>query len=637
MTSRRDYRYVNLGRLIRQAVASSVARSMASVRTPKVLSGNVEQVDEDRDVVWVRVDDEAMTGDPTQSSNYEMPGVIPASRIGEVLANEPVRMTFEGSAGANAFRTSGENVIVIPYGAESGRRIVIDGNAGVIAFFDESDELVGLLNTDQWAIGNVGSLGARVTLDPVGGVRIRSANDALVVLIDQNGVTLRDATSGLVVADLKPGSFRMVDPAGTDDIEMVTASAGTLPNPAYRNQVEANPGATFVVPGAPTFTKPIDDIEIAHVAGWRRAVSQAATMTPPAGFTEHTDNSVADAAGSLHTSVAIRDPAVASTPATFTSSQATWDHAIGTSVILKGGGAVSPSIRSVSESSQITTALNAEAVIAKPAGLAVGDVLLAFVSLGVNGGFVPTGWVTPPGFQQLGANFSASGTGAAQTTVAAGVWAKLADAADVAAADFRTTINLPTGTKVIHGAMVAIQNAFLVPGGVQLRMAGKPVRRQIAFAQLTAANAELCDFTNISQAYDNLEFVYDASTAGGSTLQTLNFQFNGDTALHYHDRATEDGGTNYAALGRGSIRFGRIDNTIAGAKSTGSMHIYGYRSSPKPVVMGQTWWTGNLAVARASNAGQWDGNAGVSAINRIRVFLSAGTFAVGSRAYLYAY
>ncbi len=646
MTSREERQRRSLGRIIRQAVQTAVQEAQAKVREPKILSGTIEQLDEDKDVAYVRMDAEAMSGDPTQSLNYEMPGVIPTTRMGEAYDGDQVRVSFDGTAGASAFRTSGENVIVLPYGAETGRRIILDGDAGVIAFFDEADQLVGLLDTEQWAIGNVGTLGARVTLDPVGGVRIRTANDAMVVLIDQNGVTLRDAVTGLVVADLKPGSFRMVDPSGTDDIEMVTSSTGTLPNPAYRNLPEINPGASFVAPGAPVFTKPIDDIEINHVAGWRRAVNQAATMTIPGGFTGRTTppaSNVADAVGSLQTSIATRDPAVASTPATFTSSVVTWDHALGSTVILKGGGTVSPSFRSVAEASSITTDLTFTSAVAKPAGLAVGDVILAFVSLGVSGGLVPTGWVTPTGFQQLGAWFSTSGSGTTQSTLSTGVWAKLATADDVAATEFETTINLPTGTKVIHAALVAIQNCFLVPGGVQIRMAGKPIRRQLAFAELTAASATLCDFTNIPGGYDNLELIIDASNStGGAAASTINLRFNNDSTVTYFNRvqfAAVTGDITVSSENTGRLRLGVVGgSTAAGSQTTTSCHIYNYGQRRRRSVMAQSYYvtTGPLLNDHQMK-GQWDNL--TDPINRITVTsnTAATTFAIGSRAYLYGY
>jgi hypothetical protein len=235
-------------------------------------------------------------------------------------------------------------VIVLPFGAESGRRIIADGNEGTISFYDDDDNLVGLLDTDRWAIGDLTTPGAIVQLDPVGGLTIRSVDNELVTILDQNGYTLREPSTGLVAAEIKRGSFRLVDPIGTDDIEMVTDSAGTLPNPAWRSTIEVSPGASLTAPAAPLFTNPADDIEIAHVAAWIRATQQSATMTPPAGHTEQADENFDHVQGTLQTSVATRDPATGLT-GDFTSTQSNWQHAVGTRVVVKGGGASSPSIQ----------------------------------------------------------------------------------------------------------------------------------------------------------------------------------------------------------------------------------------------------------------------------------------------------
>jgi len=564
-----------------------------------------------------------------------MPGVIPTTRLGETFTDEQVRVVFDGTAGANATRTSTENRIVLPFGAESGRRIIADGEAGFIAFYDENDDLVGLLDTDRWVIGDVENSGARVQLDPIGGLTIRSDGDELVSILDQNGYTLRDPTTGLVTAEIHPGSFRLIDPNGVDDIEMVTESTGTLPNPVYRSAVEVNPGASLVAPAAPNFTAtPADDIGIDHVAAWIRATNQAATMTPPAGYTERADEAFSLAQGTLQTSVATKHPAD-TTAHTFTSSQTNWQHAVGTRVVIKGSGASSPSFRSISYAESVATGSTHVATIAKPAGTVANDALVVFVSLGVNGGSVPTGWVTPPGFVFLGANFSTSGSGATQTTVATGAWAKLAGASEPA--DYSTTINLPTGTKLIAASMVAIQNAFLVPGGVQIRMAGHPTRRLLAFNELQAASATLCDFQNIPQGYDNLELVYDTtSTGGGATLRAF-LRFNADAGNNYFYRISQEAGVTATGFGVPTLAIGGLANT-AGARAAGSCNIYGYASTPNPVMLGHSYHGVALAVHDESMSGQWNSAA---AINRILLQTTGAPanpqFAIGSRAYLYGY
>lgn len=637
MTSRSRIREVNLGALVNVAVKAAVKDAMARTRTPVTLSGTAEAIDEDKDVAYVRMDAEAIGTDPTESSNYENPGVLPMTRMGETYTDDVVRAVFEEAAGASASRTSSENIIVLPYGAESGRRIELDGNLGQIRLYDDDDELVGLITADVWAIGNVGVNGARATLDPLGGLRIRSANDVLVSIIDQNGYSLRDATSGLVTAEIGPGTFRMVDPVGTDTIEMTTSSVGTLPNPSWAQATEASPGASLAAPAAPIFTKPADDIEVAHVAAWLRAVNQSATMTPPAGHTEQLDMNSAAAVGTLQTSVATRDPATGAT-GDFTSTQSNWAHGLGTRVVVKGGGSTSPAFRSISSGHTETSASIETVSISKPSGVVAGDALVVFVTMGVSGGFVPTGWVTPPGFKFLGANFITTGSGATQSTLAVGAWVKFAGASEPST--YETTINLPSGTKVIDAAMVAISNPAQIPGGVQIRMAGKPIRRLLAFTELAATNAQLCDIQSIPQGYDNLELAYDGISGNASAAQQLRIRFNGDSGAHYFYRLLQDAAPSATGAAVGQIVFGAVGATGTGSKTAGSLHIYGYRSSPKPVLIGHDWWVNAGPVLHGEEIyGQWDGNAGVSAIDRIVIEANAAgpVFGIGSRAYLYGY
>lgn len=629
-----DLRRVNLARLIRSVAQTTVKQALAKQRTPSTLAGTVEQLDEDLDVAWVRMDAEAMSGDPAESLNYEYPGIIPTTRAGETNTDDQVRVLFDGPAGASATRTSTENVIVLPFGAESGRRIVLDGNTGEAKFYDDSDALVATLDTELWSIGDVGNLGARIQIDPVGGITIRSATNELVAILDQNGYSLRDGTTGQVTAEITKGHFHLLDPVNTDGIEMVTSSAGTLSNPAYRSAKEVSPGASLTAPAAPLFTTtPADDIEIAHVAAWKRATLQAATMTPPAGHTEQSDENFDHAQGTLQTSVATRDPATGTT-GDFTSTQSNWDHGLGTRIVVRGGGATSPSFRSISYMETATAAATVVATISKPAGVVAGDVLVTFVSMGVNGGLIPTGWVTPDGFVFLGANFSTSGSGSTASTLATGCWIKLAGASEPAT--YSTTINLPTGTKLISAQMVAIQNPFLVPGGVQIRMAGKPIRRLLAYTELAAAGTTLCDFQNIPQGYDNLELVYDGTSASGAGATRLAMAFNGDaTAANYFSQVTSDGGINQEFGTNARILLGALGVGV-GAASVGEIKILGYaRALGRHGVLGHAYWVTNVDLRDDSIVGQW--GSGTSPITRIVVTSTGNNWQAGSRAYLYGY
>lgn len=643
-----DLSEINLGALIRTIAKATVEESMSRVRTTQTLAGTVEELDQDLDVAWVRMDGEAITSDPTESANFELPGVIPTTRLGETNTDDRVRVVFEAAAGASATRTSTENRIVLPFGAESGRRIIIDGDAGFIAFFDEDDTMVGLLDVETWAMGDIEPPGARATFDPVGGLRMRNAADALTAILDQNGYTLRDPSTGIVTTEIRPGSLRMADASGASNIEIVTSSSGTIPLPAARQAAEISPGASLTAPAAPLFSNPPDDIEIACVAAFKRVTNQVATMTPPAGHTELADeNYDSTTVGTLQTSIASRDPATGVT-GDFTSTQSNWEHAIGTRVVVRGGGASSPSVRSVSYAEIATAAGVVTASIPKPAGLAVDDVMLTFVIIGVNGGFVPTGWTTPEGFKPLTLLPSTSGSGSSQSTLGVGVWMKQATAADAAASDFSTKITLPSGLKAIAAHMVAIQNAFMVPGGVMIRINDHPTKRLLDFVELTAPSTTLCDFQNISQAYDNLELIVEGtSNRNGATLGAAaryRVRYNNDTGANYFWQLFDFQDTNttaqVASVGAADSRqLLGVVNGLDGSTVSGIFQILGYcRSGGRRALHGSTYSTIGSLGANIRN-GKISGEYIGGPINRVAVTMD-GTpqrFATGTRAYLYGY
>lgn len=644
MTSR-DRRRDNLGALINVAVRSAVRDAMARTRTPVAMTGRVEQVDDDLDVAWVRMDAEAIGADPMWSDNYEMPGVLPTIREGDTYEGDTARITFDEGVAATV-KTGGTNKIVLPYGAESGRRIVIDGDLGVIEFYDERDVKVGVLDTDAWSMGELDPVGMYGTFDPQGGFRFK-VGDNLVVLLDANGLSIQDAATGLTTAEMKAGTLRLVDPVGTDSIEMLTASTATMPTPVYRSQGEVIPTTSMVAPAAPLFTA--DDLAIAHVAAWAINTSFGlATMTPPAGYTELYDQVFTEPPGSLHVSVASKDPAT-SASSTFTDTESAFQFAIGSKVIVKGEGPVSPSVRSISSAEVYTTGSVGTLIGAKPSGMAVDDIVLAFVTVAAKGGSVPTGWVTPPGFIMLGTAMPLmTGSGSGQSTLANGVWAKQITADDVAATDFRTTINLPTGQKIMHGVLVCVRDGYLIPGGVQIRTAGHPMRRLLMKTELAAASQTLCDFQNIPPSFDNLELVYDTtSDRDTDAIRTLRLRFNNDSSGttgstgRYHWNVLNNDASNTSQLADTKILHGRINGGAGGinAKSSGSIDIYGYVSSSRPVVFSRSWWTQNLVLGSRIGHAQWDGASGTSKINRIQLAVDGGTtqFLAGSRAYLYGY
>src|SRR5688500_8084741 len=106
----------SLAAMFRSAMQAAVNEAVSKVRTSSVLPGAVEQVDTDLDVVYVRMDQQAMSGDPTQSSNYGNPGVISATRLGSTFDGEQVRVSFDPTSGASAMQTSAETRIRLPFG-----------------------------------------------------------------------------------------------------------------------------------------------------------------------------------------------------------------------------------------------------------------------------------------------------------------------------------------------------------------------------------------------------------------------------------------------------------------------------------------------------------------------------------------
>jgi hypothetical protein len=430
-----------------------------------------------------------------------------------------------------------------------------------------------------------------------------------------------------------------VDPEGTDDIEMTTSSAGSLPNPNLTISKGVSPGATLPIPAAGIFTNPPDDLEVGHVVAWHGGANQSASMTPPSGWTERSDESdqVADQQISMHTSVATRRPATG-TSANFTSSQSNWQLNTGMHVVVRGGNGTSPQFRSVSHQVSTTIGSSITTSMSTPSGVVAGDALLAFVTVGTRNGFVPTGWQTPQGWIFLGADFTTSTFGGLQHTLATGVWVRRAVSGEPST--HSTTIQLPGGRKLIKASMVAVQAPFTHPGGPQVRIAGRPIRRLLAFNELTAVSAILCDFQNISQGYDNLEVVIDGqANADVASGQVLRMRFNNDNGSNYYDLRTFNGMAETARFAStGGVLVGRIPNT-AGARVVGSNHVYGYASNARPGLLGNTYTSQGLTIRNEVMVGQWDATGPINRV-QVRGDNDAGTaarFAVGSRAYLYGY
>lgn len=601
--------------LIRAIVQTTVSETLAKARVPKVLTGVVEDVDDDLDVVYVRMT-EGLSDDPLRSDNWEMPGVIPATRIGATYVGEPVRVTFDPSSGASAFQTSAARRLVLPFGEERGRRIELDGEAGSVVFWSASGNPVAFF-------------------DPSGGLRMHTETSELLAVFDSNGVSLRDPVTKGVTAELHQGSLRVASPADGDAVEIEASSSATLPHPSVVMYQEASPGSSLITPAAGLFTVPADDIELHHVAAWIAGLTQAATSTPPGGTTEQVDQVVQGPGGTLQVTAATRDPATGAA-GTFTSTYPLWQHQIGSHVVLRGGGTVSPTIRSVA-TAQLTTSENQAVLqVPKPSGVVATDVLVAFVTVATSGGLIPTNWQTPPGVEFHGATFSTSGSGAGQSTLSGGVWIKLAGASEPATYD--VDISLPAGLKVLQATTIAVRDCALISGGAQIRMSGRPIRKLLAFNELTAPNVTLCDFQNISQAYDNLQLIVDARVDlnGGTALTRWRIRFNGDTGANYFDRLWGSDGTNVQGFGVTSLR-GSVVSAINGNATTGVWDILGYaKPGSQRIIQGRHAWVNNLVLHADTMTGIWGSTA---AINRIVVDMP-GTpqrYAAGSRVYLYGY
>lgn len=524
----------------------------------------------------------------------------------------------------------------LPFGATTGVRIELDGTTGEIKFYDADNHLVGLLSPGLWSIGDLDAPGGRITLDPAGGLRFRSDDDVLVSILDQQGYSLRDATSGLVVAELRAGSLRLVDPDGADDIEMTTASTPTMPNPAYRSLPEPDPGSSLIIPVAPGFSVPPDDLELGHVAAWLAGVSQSAGTTPPSGWTERSDVTTAGLGPStLSCSVATQHPATGS-GATFTSSASNWQSAVGTHVIVRGSGPVSPSFRSVSGTSMSTTDTTANFDIPTPAGVIEGNAMVAFVTIGVAGGSVPRGWTTPSGWVFLGANFLIRGAGPTLSTLAVGVWAKLAGPSEPASSV--VTIDLGPGQKTLQATVVAIQDVFLIDGGAHIRIAGHPIRRLLASSELTAPNATLCDFTDIPGGFDHLEVVYDCwSDRSTDALRNIRWRFNNDAgAGNYHWRVDRTAGPTQT-LNTDRIILGAVNGANINHRSGGQFNIIDYARPWQRMVLGESFFITAGVLNSETSRSMWLNT--TDPINRVTASIDSGTtlFDAGSKVFLYGY
>jgi len=510
----------SIARIIRRAVKSAIAEAVSTARVSTQLSGTVEQVDEDLDVVWVRMDNEVLGADPMQSLNYEAPGIVPATRLGETFTDEQVRVTFDGPAGATAQRTSVENRIVLPFGAE-GERIVLDGEEGAIGFYDIDGDLVGYLDPAQWFIGKSGE--SLLRLDPLGGLRLRDSNDILrAQLSAPEGLVISDPVSGISGLIANHDGLMILDPATGERISITSGGTSGTPTPSWAGTVALSPGATHSTPAVTDFGTG-DDLDIRFTACSAAANLGAQSYTPPAGWTEQTDQNVSASGITLGSSCATKDPADAVPGvANFTNTSAAFTRRNGHSVIVRGGGGVSPAFRSASTEAVVSTAASIGFDIDAPAGLAAGDLALAHVSIASNR--VPIGWTVPDGWKQVGIVVAGLGT---THILASGIWYIQAPASPPSME--HVAINMgSTGLTRVQATVVAISDPYEFPTGLDIRQGNRSMPRGLmgeAIGTSTTTNWANAALPQTVETISNVDLL--AGRSYKIAYDVPNYTFNG--------------------------------------------------------------------------------------------------------------
>ena len=463
--------------VVRSIVKSAIDRALSQSRTPKILAGNVEDIDaETYDVAFVRMDAETMGADPTQSDNWGSPGIIPTTPLGGTAVDEQVRVTFDPTAGASAYRTGIASV---------GQTVTVDHTSGVIRFFQDG-VLVGYLDATQWSIGVEGGLLAR--LDPLSGLRLRDETDTLrVQLAPTEGLILTHQGTegtGVILAD---DGLIVIDPATGDRISVTSGSTSAVPTPHWAGSNSATGGTSHGAPAVTSFGTG-DDIDLRFVCTSAPSNLGSQSFTPPAGYTERSD--VNDTANgiTLATSSATLDPAVAAPGvATFTNTAGGWTRRNGQSVIIRGGGASSPAFRSAATTAVLsTTATRFGFDVTAPTGLADGDLMVAFVCLASS--TVPVGWTVPEGWKQLGVQVAGLGAAGTPHVLSSGIWYKRAGASEPGT--YHVDVNMAgAGLTKVQTTAHAIQNPYGFPAGLDIRRNNRSMPRGLVVESEEASTA----------------------------------------------------------------------------------------------------------------------------------------------------
>jgi hypothetical protein len=368
-------------------------------------------------------------------------------------------------------------VLTLPFGAITGTRIVIDGIAGNIQFYNAANQLIGFLSPERWYTGLED--GAHAQLDPFGGLRIFDANGLLAVVLDAaSGLQIRDPVTGLLMSSLGTTGLNIEDPSVAGlDIEITNGAAGNVVAPRAKISKATLPGTTNDTPAVTQYTT--NDLELRHVACWTNGDIANQTMTVPAGYTEVLDAFLSGSSAALHTCLASRSPAVPNAIRTFTSTFGLYQFDTGITAVIRGAVGLAPSIRAFTSGFVTSAALSTVLTMTSPAGLAVGDLILAFVAAGNDGGSFPSSWSVPDGYiGPIAGDFSTAGSGSGASTLATGLWWKVATADDVAMTSRDVTVNMGgVATKRYHWTVVAVQNPGQIGTGPDIRIGGKSVAR----------------------------------------------------------------------------------------------------------------------------------------------------------------
>jgi hypothetical protein len=448
------------------------------------------------------------------------------------------------------------DVLLPAIGGELQPRFLLDSPRGEIRLYSPQGVLVGLMSASRWFVGT-SEEGARVQFDPVGGIRLHDVDGHLRVAVSPTeGISVRDAVSGISGGTLRHDGLIVLDPATGERISITSGTTSAVPTPHWASQEVMSPGVTLGTPGIASFATN-DDLDLRHVAASVDLDLGAQTMTPPAGFTEQSDVNHSGGLHTLHTSVASKDPADASPGVyNFTASTAGYSRSLGQTVIVRGGGPTSPAVRAtqVGAIAEYNTAL-IELVIEVPPTTANGDLLVAFVAL--SGPNIPVGWAVPEGFIQLGVKASGLGT---PLVLGGGVWYKRWSTGDPLTYTVLINMSGAVGSTKTQATTVAVSNPYAFPAGLDIRRNNRSMPRgRIAMVESTTNSPVFSTSGSPAPFPGTLETLTDVPL---QALRSYQISYNlliyehANNGNGYVDVAIEiDGGGGWLSFHRSELAF----------------------------------------------------------------------------------